>query len=164
VRIGSQPAQRRTAPEPVRGVTKLFESDYEQLVRLAYNLVLNTADAEEVVQEAFVDLHRRWATILNPAGYVRTSVVNGARSVIRRREQGARTSGALADDGTAGGDDEYLLDIVDQLPERQRAAVVLAYYGQWTASEIGEALGCGRNTAKSLVRRGVKTIAKEIAT
>ena len=58
------------------------------MVRLASLLVDDLATAEDVVQEAFAGLHRHWGELRDEAaalGYLRTAVVNGSRSVLRRR-------------------------------------------------------------------------------
>src|SRR6059058_2522079 len=69
-------------------VTRLFGAHYRQLVRLAVLLLADRAVAEELVQDAFVQLHQRWGRLRDPhkaLGYLRTSVVNAARSAQRRR-------------------------------------------------------------------------------
>ena len=69
-------------------VTELFQMHYPQLVRLARFLVDDAETAEDVVMDAFVALHRRWSAIRDPHDayrYVRSCVVNGARSQLRRR-------------------------------------------------------------------------------
>lgn len=163
------PASPRAGPRPVQNagdtVEALFESSYDDLVRLAFVLLRNQADAEEVVQDAFLDLQTRWRTILNPPGYLRTTVVNGARrrltrSANRRRILRARWD---ADPATGSGDSDYLLDVVAALPERHRTAIILAYYAGLRSSEIAEIMGCRPGTAKSLVHRGLKRLRKELA-
>lgn len=57
---------------------------------------------------------------------------------------------------------EYLLDALDVLPERQRTAVILAYYAEMSSTQIAEALDCRVGTAKSLVHRGLKKLKKEL--
>src|SRR4051794_122265 len=63
----------------------LFEEHYESLVRLARLLVDDRGSGEEIVQDAFVRVWRRWARIDDPVRYVRAAVVNGARSRLRHR-------------------------------------------------------------------------------
>ena len=63
----------------------LFEEHYEPLVRLARLLVDDRGSGEEVVQDAFVRVYRRWAKVDDPVRYVRRAVVNGARSRLRHR-------------------------------------------------------------------------------
>ena len=69
-------------------VTSLFEEHYASLVRMARLLVDDRETAEDVVMDAFTSLYRRWTAIRDPAEahrYVRSSVLNGARSQLRRR-------------------------------------------------------------------------------
>src|SRR5437868_6387570 len=69
-------------------VAALFSAHRLHLVRLALLLVDDLETAEDVVQDAFAAVHRRWSAIAAPEaalGYLRTSVVNGSRSVLRRR-------------------------------------------------------------------------------
>lgn len=63
----------------------IFRSEYRSLVRLARLLVDDVENAEEVVQEAFLALHRNWDRARDPLAYLRTCVVNGARGQLRRR-------------------------------------------------------------------------------
>lgn len=133
------------------------------MVRLAFTLLSSQAEAEEVVQDAFAEVYMRWETLLNPGGYLRISVINRARRVLRRRIHRDELHQVIGDaqERTVAPTD-YLLDTLDGLPERQRTAVVLAYYAQMTSAEIAEALECRVGTAKSLVHRGIKRLRKEL--
>lgn len=143
---------------------ELFEAEYERLVQTAFRLVQNRSEAEEVVQEAAVDLWRRWSTVLNPGGYLRTSVVNGARRLVRRRLQRDELHRRIGSKPTTALDPDHLsvLDALSRLPERQRTALVLAYFGDFSGQEIADTLGCAHGTAKSLVHRGLKRLRKEL--
>src|SRR5262249_45152770 len=69
-------------------VTRLFSAHYRQLVRLAALLLDDHSMAEELVQDAYVKLHQHWGQLRDPdraLGYLRTSVVNAARSEYRHR-------------------------------------------------------------------------------
>jgi DNA-directed RNA polymerase specialized sigma24 family protein len=75
-------------PSAVTAVRDLYEGHYVRLVRLAVLLVGDIGRAEEIVQDAFVDLVARWRTIRDPgaaAAYLRRCVANGARSHLRHR-------------------------------------------------------------------------------
>ncbi len=143
-----------TATPGERRVEALFRREYEPMHRLAYTLLRSDADAEEVVQEAFLAVIDHLDDIVNPGGYLRTTVVNAARKRLGRRPADVRY-----DDATAHGEDgsgaapDYLLDVVDGLPERERTAVVLRYYACWNATEIGEVLGCPASTVRSILHR-----------
>src|ERR1700758_3566265 len=68
-------------------VSALFRDHHLELVRLAVVMVGDLATAEDVVQDSFERLHRRWPAIREPSralAYARSSVLNGCRSVHRR--------------------------------------------------------------------------------
>src|SRR3954464_11860253 len=76
-----------------RAVEELYAAHYRRLVRLSVLLVSDTGTAEEVVQDAFVAMHGRWRSLREPdkaVGYLRQTVVNRARSVLRHRGVQAR--------------------------------------------------------------------------
>lgn len=79
------------------GFEALYRDRYVALVRLAYLLLGTRAsgEAEEVVQEAFAELHRCWALVEVPGAYVRTAVVNGCRKRQRRGAMDRVRVGAL---------------------------------------------------------------------
>jgi DNA-directed RNA polymerase specialized sigma24 family protein len=69
------------------GLTELFREHHLELVRLALLMVGDRATAEDVVQDVFERLHRRWHRLHEPANglaYARSSVLNACRSVHRR--------------------------------------------------------------------------------
>ena len=71
-----------------RNLADLYRDHRMRMVRLAVLLVDDPSTAEDVVQEAFTGLHRHWAGLRDEAAavaYLRTAVVNGSRSVLRRR-------------------------------------------------------------------------------
>ena len=144
--------------ERVDRTSEPFAAAYARLwpdaVRLAQLLTGSAAAAEDVAQDAFIGLHRRWEVVDNPDGYVRTSVVNGARSHGRRAGRRAR---ALPIDRPADGvpriDETWAL--LHELPERQRAALVLRYYEDLPLAEIATILDCRVGTVKSAIHRGL---------
>jgi DNA-directed RNA polymerase specialized sigma24 family protein len=64
---------------------RLFDEQRTGLTRLALLLAGSRPVAEELVQDAFEQVVRRWDVIHTPAGYVRSAVISGARSWGRRR-------------------------------------------------------------------------------
>jgi DNA-directed RNA polymerase specialized sigma24 family protein len=83
--LGTAPSSS-AGNSPVEAVHELYERHYRRLVRLATMLLGDMERAEEIVQDAFVDLMAGWARIRNPesaVSYLRTSVANGARSDLR---------------------------------------------------------------------------------
>ncbi len=139
----------------------LYVEHYRGLVREAYVMLGTRAEAEEVVQDAVVAVQRRWATIDEPAAYLRRSVVNGALGVLRRRSIGAR----LEPDPPPPSAPSQLVELRDvllALPERQRIAIVLRHVSDLHDEEIASILGCRRATVRSLIARGLATLRLEV--
>ena len=83
----------RSSPGAAAAVTELYAGHALGLVRLAVLLVGDRASAEDVVQDAFLGLYRRWDRLPDtsaPLAYVRTSVVNGCRTALRRRSRASQ--------------------------------------------------------------------------
>lgn len=134
----------------------LYRAEYPPLVRLAALLVGSKAVAEEVVQDAFVRSRSALAGTDRPAAYLRVAVVNGCRSVHRRRAVAlvhVPRRGLLP--AAAEPELRELADVLAMLPARQRQVLVLRYYADCTESEIAELLGCQPGTVKSLAHRGL---------
>lgn len=132
----------------------LFVRERTAMVRVAYLLVGSEPLAEEVVQEAFASVYARWDRIDNPGGFLRQCVVNGSRSVLRRRALERRKAQLLVDEGTAPAGRE-LLDALAALPLSWRSVVVLRFYEGMTQEEIADALDMRLGTVKSSLHRGL---------
>jgi RNA polymerase sigma-70 factor (ECF subfamily) len=147
-------------------VEALFRAEYEPMHRLAYTMLGSDADAEEVVQDAFLALATRWASVQNPGGYLRTSVVNGVRKRWRTQSRRAYSEGYESTESEgrfeAATSDPYLLDVVDALPERQRLAVVLTYYADLNSTEVGALIDCEASTVRSLLHRAMQHMAEVV--
>jgi DNA-directed RNA polymerase specialized sigma24 family protein len=138
----------------------LYRAEYSGMVRLAYTLVGNNAEAEELVQDSFVAIYRRLDEIRQPGAYLRSTVVSRCRSALRRR----RVMSLLPPEppvGLPGGAGE-LWDVLAKLSEDQRIAVVLRYYGRYRASEIAKIVDMPAATVRSHIRRGLATLRKEL--
>ena len=143
-------------------VEALFRAEYVGMVRLAHTLVGNNAEAEEVVQESFADFQLRIDEIRAPGAYLRSAVVSRCRSVLRRRRvmqlHPPEPPGELPD--SAG----ELWDVLHELSEDQRVAVVLKYYGRYRASEIAQIMDVPGATVRSHLKRGLAALRKELET
>lgn len=149
---------------------ELYAAHWRSLVRLSALLVGDTGTAEEVTQDAFVAMHGRWSRLREPdraLAYLRQSVVNGSRSVLRHRGVVARhASSQLAPGSLAGGDEaaealvrrDVVLDALRALPERQREVLTLRYYLDLPEAQIADALGISRGAVKSHASRGSATL------
>lgn len=142
-----------------------FDSFYvaaaPELIRTATLIVGSRAVAEELVQDAFVRVHARWSTVTHPTAYARRAVINACRSHLRRRVLERRHRAALVE-GVVELEARELLDALAGLPARQRAAVVLRFYGGLSERDTADALGCAPGTVGSLVHRALATLREAI--
>jgi RNA polymerase sigma-70 factor (sigma-E family) len=168
---------RRMDPQPAppdadapRTLADLYRDHRMRMVRLAVLLVDDPATGEDVVQEAFTGLHRHWSGLRDEAaavGYLRAAVVNGSRSVLRRRrtardyvpphQVNARSAESLA---MLSAEHQAVVDALSSLPPRQREVLVLRYYGGLSEAEIADATGISRGTVKSTASRALDAVAK----
>lgn len=156
-----------------QAVRALYASHWVPLVRLAALLLRETSTAEEVVQDAFVALHRRWPTLADPraaVGYLRTSVVNGCRSVqrhrqveIRHRQPAAPEPAGPEELALAASRDREVVEALHKLPQRQREVLVLRYYSGASEAEIADALGISTGAVKSHAHRGIAALKTALA-
>lgn len=159
------PAARAAVVSPAPAVTRrltfeeLYLSSYQSLVRLAFVLTGSRELSEDLVQDCFVRLHRRFDQVESPEGYARQSVVNACRSHFRKagRERDRRPLLYLVEGGSGASSGE-LHDVLLALPYRQRAAIVLRYYADLSEAEIAVALGCRPGTVGSLLHRGLERL------
>ena len=137
----------------------------DDLLRTAYLIVWDEAEAEDLVQECLLKLARRWPRIRRmdqPRAYARRVLVNlavdGARGRARRRselEPEALASAIAVDPLPALETRAELLQALGQLPARQRAVLVLRYFNDLTEAQVAEVLGCAPGTVKSSASRGL---------
>lgn len=137
----------------------LFARNYDRLVRVAYLLTGSTPVAEDVVQDAFVQLHRHRQRVSQPAAYLRTTVINGCRAHHRRAGRERARFPELLRDAVVP-ETPVVLDALAALPYRQRAVLVLRFYEDRPDDEIASLLGCRRATVRSLVHRGLASLRK----
>jgi RNA polymerase sigma-70 factor (sigma-E family) len=133
------------------------------LLRTAYLLTGNRADAEDLVQAALAKTYQAWDRIEDTRaldGYVRKAMVNTHISWWRRRRLDEYPTDEIPDrpvaDPAPGSDlQDTLRRAVDRLPQRMRAAVLLRYYEDMSEAEVAAALGVSLGTVKSTVSRAV---------
>jgi RNA polymerase sigma-70 factor (sigma-E family) len=129
------------------------------------------AEAEDVVQEAFCGLYRRWRHLHEPAKalrYVRTAVFNGCRSHLRARARAERRSTSQVAGPVASAEERALLAeehrlvlaALRRLPPRQRQALVLRFYLDLSEADIAAAMGISQGTVKSTTSRALGTLSR----
>jgi RNA polymerase sigma-70 factor (sigma-E family) len=162
---------RQAAPETVRQqVTALYQAHALGLVRLAVLMVGDQQAAEDVVQDAFLGLYRRWSALKDQdraLSYARSSVLNGCRMVLRARSSRDKITLAAPDDiesaeATAllGEANREVIAALRRLPARQREAVVLRYYLDMTENQAAQAMRVSRGTVKSATSRGLAALGR----
>jgi hypothetical protein len=117
-------ATHEVVAEREPGFTAIYADRYLPMVRLATLLVDRVEVAEEIVQDAYAVLYRRWDRIENPQAYLRLEVVNRSRDALRRRRVARRVTFRSAE---VRDHPDEMADAVARLPERQRTAVVLRF-------------------------------------
>ena len=141
-------------------LSELYRAEYTGMVRLAFTLIGNNAEAEEVVQDSFVEVSQRFDDLGQPGAYLRTVVVSRCRSVLRRRRLMQLTPPTRPTDLPP--EVESLWDVLETLPEHQRIAVVLRYYCGYRAAEIAKITDQPAATVRSHLRRAMKAMRKEL--
>ena len=145
---------------PLRTFAAVYERERPGLLKVAFLLTGSDEVAEDLVQDAFVGLHRRFASVQQPGAYLRRSVINGAHS--HHRKLRVRRRVPLARDTTADLGADEMLDLLAALPARQRAAVVLRFYEDLSEQAIADALGVRAGTVGSLIHRGLARLRQQM--
>lgn len=181
-------ADTRRSPAAAASVTALYAEHALGLVRLAVVMTGDRAAAEDIVQDAFLGLYRRWdrlADVSAPLAYLRVSVVNGCRTALRRRsrlgfwqasglggdldqamlERGAPAAGA-AESAEASvllaEEQRAVATALRRLPRRQLEAVVLRYYLDLSIEETAQVMGISPGTVKSATSRALAAVGRTL--
>jgi len=157
-------------PRPDHGlgppINQLYHGRRLSLVRLAVLLVDDLPTAEDVVQDVFAAMYRRYGAGLrgldDPDAYLRTGVMNTARSVLRRRRVArgyrlppAGVAPAAEEQALQGHGDEKVWAAMRHLTARQRQVLVLRYWSGLSEQEIADTLQVSCGTVKSTASRAL---------
>jgi RNA polymerase sigma-70 factor (sigma-E family) len=161
---------RTPAQEPGQQISALYQAHALGFVRLAFLMTGDKPTAEDIVQDAFLGLHRRWNALADhdkALSYVRTCVLNGCRQLhrVRYRQEKVQLDPpedvrSAEDTAMLGEDNRAMLAAITRLPARQREAVVLRYYLDMTEDQAAQAMGVSRGTVKSATSRGRAALAR----
>jgi RNA polymerase sigma factor (sigma-70 family) len=167
--LGTEPAVDRDA-----ALDLLFRAQYAALLRLALVLIGSREEAEEVVQDAFVSLHRHWSGLQNTGSagaYLRAAVVGGCRYRRRRFARAAARAPRLAQflgdrtlpDPTVDLENaNSVASAVRALPTRQREVLVARYYLGLTESQTAQLLHIGVGSVKRHAHRALAALERGI--
>jgi RNA polymerase sigma-70 factor (sigma-E family) len=161
------------ADAPAGGIdlAALHRAHYRDLVRLASFLVDDVGRCEELAQDAFTGLVARPDRLRDPeraAAYLRSAVLNGARSARRRRDPrprllffgSTRRPAEAPEEAVERHDDEAaVLGALRTLPVQQQNVLVLRYWLSLSETEIAATLGIAPGTVKTHARRGLAALA-----
>ena len=153
-------------------VSELFRAHHLELVRLAVVMVGDLATAEDVVQDCFERLHRRWHVIRTRAGRWLMPVPRSLTAARRCtadlgfRRYGPRLArpadATVSNAAAATADRGQLAAALRQLPRRQREVLVLRYYADLSVAEIAETLGISPSNVRACMSRGLAALAAVI--
>ncbi|HTO00057.1 MAG TPA: sigma-70 family RNA polymerase sigma factor [Microthrixaceae bacterium] len=148
--------------EIVDSFEDLFRRDFAQVARMAYLMLGSTGEAEEVAQEAFTELFRRWGAVDNPSGFVRTTVLNRCRDIGRRRRVRDRVLRRVRPvDEAAVEDTSMSQEVIEALAGLElplREVAVLRFYGDHTVDEIAMLTAVPAGTVKSRLHRAMRLL------
>jgi RNA polymerase sigma-70 factor (sigma-E family) len=149
-------------------VTVLYAAHYRSLVRLSALLLRDVATAEEVVQDSFVAMHDGWRRLRDndkALSYLRQSVVNRSRSVLRHRVVVDKNAPKPAPDMPSA--EQGAMTLLERsavvtalrtLPARQREALVLRFYGDLSEAQIAATMGISKGAVKSHTARAMTAL------
>ena len=144
--------------QPVEAV---YRSSWLALTRLAYLLVGDRNEAEDIVQTVFTTAAARWESIEEPAAYLRRAVVNRVNDTHRRSFRSAASAVCAAPSEEPAVDE--LWSLVQRLPAAQRAVVVLRFYEDLTLADIATLLDRPASTVRSDLRRALMKLRESLA-
>jgi RNA polymerase sigma-70 factor (ECF subfamily) len=137
-----------------------YEAEARTLFRRLWLVTGNRAEAEELMQDAFLKVWERWDRVGgmdDPTGYLYRTAMNLFRKRSRRAMLAVRRTVGLApstDDFSDADDRQVVRHVLSTLPSRQRAALVLTEMLGFSSKEAGDTLGVTDATIRSLTRHG----------
>jgi len=159
----------RDEPDAEAALTDLYRLHALRLIRLGYVMLGDRQAAEDVVQDAFAWSASRPQRRYRPAKapqYLRSSVLNGCRSAIRRNRTGTEVLDfdpavvSAEADVLAGEQQRVLMRAIRRLPQRQREALVLRFYLDEPDAEIARLMGIKESTVRSTTHRALAALGR----
>jgi len=168
----SQASRRALPDDAAAAVEAIYQATALSLIRMAYVMLDDLPGAEDVVQEAFCGLYRRWEHVQDTdraLHYVRRSVLNGCRSALRRRAvrrrglPGGTDLAASAEAMVLSGEErDDVVRALAGLPFRQREVLVLRFYLELPDEQIAQVMGIGQSTVRSTAFRALAALGRTL--
>lgn len=161
---------RVAVPARPATVEELIAEHGEALIRFAYVVTGSHTDAEDLFQDTFTDVHRKWDRVArsdHPYAYVRTMMLNRFTSSRRRRWHGEQPTdpsehvmaAQVVEDGTGRIDsDDALWRLLATLPTRMRTVLVLRYFEDMDDAAIAQTLGLAVSSVRSTASRALAVL------
>jgi RNA polymerase sigma-70 factor (sigma-E family) len=172
-RVTREPRRPPPSRNAERAVTALYQARALDMIRIALLMLGDRAAAEDVVQDAFFGMYRRWRQLREPdkaEAYLRSAVFNGCRDVLRRQALHSRRDWIAAVDlgeppsaeamVLFSEDRRRLLTGLSRLPVRQREALVCRFYLELSEKETAQAMHVTQGTVKSTTSRAVAALGR----
>lgn len=142
---------------------RLFVAEYQAVTHSVYLIVQDVGRAEDVTQDAFLELLRHWPKVAaydRPGAWVRRIAIRNAVHMVRRERLRSVLERGVRGQSAPGPADVDLINAIRRLPAMQRAAVVLFYFEDRPLAEIATVLGCSEPTARVHVHRARRRLAE----
>ena len=146
----------------ITGLETVYRNDLTRLVGLAEWIVGSRMVAEEIVHDSFARIVERPPLLDDPtalSAYVRSTVVNGCRSKVRRvvlERKHAKATADVHEDPERP--NEHIRRAIGELPMRQRQVVVLRFYEDLTVDQIASTLSISSGSVKTHLHRATQRL------
>jgi RNA polymerase sigma-70 factor, ECF subfamily len=164
---GSPRETGKVVVEPI-GFETFFETEARTLFRRLCAVTGNSAEAEEIMQDAFLALWERWdrvGALEDPTGYLYRTAMNVFLKRSRRAALAVRRTFSLAPSPEPFGEIDEQQDVVAALAgltPRQRAALVLTDVMDYSSEEAGRARGATAGTVRGLASRARENLRRQV--
>jgi len=144
-----------------------YRRSYDRAVRLGILLGATRSEADDLAQDAFARMCRRWTEVRSPDQYLDAAIRNGWRSVHRRRRRGHGVAESPDQSGTGEAVWDGVIDVdlaraIAALPPKHREVLVLRYYLDLSEREIAAVIGRPAGTVKSRLSRALAELGRSV--
>lgn len=135
----------------------VFSVEYPYVLRTVFLICRDSQLAQDVTQDAFVELLRHWEKVRHhdrPGAWVRRVAIRKLMRVQHREIRRRDAERGIQPSSVAEPADVDVMRALQQVPVRQRTALVLYYFEDLSIHDVAEVLGCSASTAAVHVHRG----------
>lgn len=153
----------------------LMREAYRRVYQIAYSVLNNAADAEEVTQDTFLAAYEKFSALREPESFRAWVARAGWRQALNRRRGAARAMGrdtawsasrpASEDPETKASEREFEMRLraqVDLLPEKLRAVVLLIGVEEMNTRKVAQILNIPEGTVRSRLHLARRQLLREV--